>query len=255
MLNFMLQIPASVQIVGDNTNWLIFWSNYLGAIISTLTTLFVLYRTLQQNQEENKNNRTANEQANEKNRQLQINVLKYQQQMQWLNSFRETSAQYIQIYNANDLIAIANILIINPQEAHDMLKSLFDRAIIYDTQFAYLCKDDNNTKELLKKISPKFDQYNDVLQDIQQIITFRRNHPTQKFGSLVSQIHTINMSQNMKKIITENYYSQHFHSLHPFIEVILARINDLQDDMTYIQDLLHDYIHAEQARINKSLEE
>ena len=266
VINFVLQIPAFVQIVGDNTDWLTFWGNYLGGSISALVALFVLFKTLQQNHEENEYNRAANEEANEKNRvaieqenranrELQIRVIKHQQEMQWLNLFRQASAQYIQIYNTNDLIAIANVLAVNPQEAHNMLKSLFDRAVIYDTQFAYLRKEDNDAEELMKKISPKFEQYNAVLQDIQQIIGFRRNNPVAMFGYLVTQIPTITLTQTMKDKIAQVSTLQSRNAIQPFVDVVVARIYDIQNYMVEIQTLLYNYIHSEQARIDKILEE
>lgn len=266
VINFVLQIPAFVQIVGDNTDWLTFWGNYLGGSISALVALFVLFKTLQQNHEENEKNRTANEEANEKNRiaieqenkanrELQIRVIKHQQEMQWLNLFRQASAQYIQIYNTNDLIAIANVLAVNPQEAHNMLKPLFDRAVIYDTHFAYLRKENNDAEELMKKISPKFKRYNDVLQDVQQIITFRKMYPVTMFGQLVTRIPIMTMSQTMKDTITRMTTPKSYNSMQPFVDVVIIRINDIKDDLNYIQTLLYNYIYSEQARIDKILEE
>ncbi|MDE6722064.1 MAG: hypothetical protein K2J84_07955 [Bacteroidaceae bacterium] len=258
MVNVILLIPAFLPVVGENTHWLTFFGGYIGCLISTFVALFVLYRQLKQNQEENEKNRVANEEANEKNRKLQIKVLEYQQQMQWLHSFREASAQYVQIYNANDLIAIANVLIANPQEAHNMLKPLFNRAAISDTQFAYWRKDDNDTKELMEKITPKFKRYNDVLLDIQQIIAFRRSYPTAMFGSLATPMQMMGMTDVMKNKITQiskqqpGYLQQ---SSQLFVGVVMARIDDMKDDMAYIQDLLYNYVHSEQARINKILEE
>lgn len=269
VINVVLQIPAFVQIAGSNTDWLTFWGNYLGGSISALVALFVLSQTLQQNHEENEHNRTVNEEASERNRiaierenranrELQIRVIKHQQEMQWLNLFRQASAQYIQIYNTNDLIAIANVLAVNPQEAHNMLKPLFDRSVVYDTQFAYLRKENNDVEELMKKISPKFEQYNDVLQDIQQIITFRKMYPAVMFSSLVAQMQTMTMSQTMKDKIAQISIQQsgYIHlPQQPFVDVVIKRIYDIKGDMQEIQDLLYDYIHSEQARIDKILEE
>lgn len=269
VINVVLQIPAFVQIAGSNTDWLTFWGNYLGGSISALVALFVLSQTLQQNHEENEHNRTANEEASERNRiaierenranrELQIRVIKHQQEMQWLNLFRQASAQYIQIYNTNDLIAIANVLAVNPREAHNMLKTLFDRAITYDTQFAYLRKENNGMEELIEKISSKFEQYNDVLQDVQQIITFRKMHPMAMFSSLVAQIQTMAMSQTMKDKITQISIQQsgYIHlPQQPFVDVVIKRIHDIKGDMQEIQNLLYNYIHSEQARIDKILKE
>lgn len=265
-INYFLLIPAILPIVGDNTIWLMFWGSYLGGLIPSISAFGILYiqrqdserqnnETRRVNAEENEKNRIANEQANEKNRKLQIRVLEYQQQMQWLNLFRQASAQYIQIYNTNDLIAIANVLVLNLNDAHNMLKSLFDRAIIYDTQFAYLRKADNNTEVLMNKISPKYEQYNNVLQDIQYMITFKKRFPGASFTNFVAQMSTMNLSQTMKDKIMKASTQQPSNVIQPFVDVVLARIYDIKDDMKDIQDLLYDYIHSEQARIDKILEE
>ncbi len=255
VLNCVLQIPAFVRIVGDNTDWLTFWGSYLGGIISTLTALFILYKTLQQNHEENEKNREANELANENNRKLQIRILEYQQQMQWLNLFRQASAEYVQLYNTNDLIAVANVFMVDPNVAHNMLKPLFDRANICDTKLAYWCKADEKSKELMGKISPKFKQYNEVLQDIQQIVTFRKSYPTATFDYLVALMPTLILSQTMKDKIAQVSTLQSSEAAQPFVGVIMARIYDIQNYMVEIQSLLYNYIHSEQARIDKILEE
>lgn len=255
-LNFVLSrsTPYGYSIIGKATDWLNFWGGYLGSVIMAGITLYVLNKQLKQNHEENEVNRKANEQVNEQNRQLQIKVLEYQQQMQWLNSFRQVSGQYVQLYSANDLIAIANVFISNPQEAHNMIKSLYDRIMLYDTQFAYWRKKDNYTEELMNKISPKFKQYNDVLQDIQQIINFRRSYPAAKFGALVPKMPMMTFTKTMQEKITRAATPQSYNALQPFLDVVLERIHDIKDDVGYVQNLLYDYIQSEQTRINKILE-
>lgn len=52
-LNFLLQANAPYSIVGDSSNWLSFWSTYLASILGSLITLFVLYKTLKQNEANN----------------------------------------------------------------------------------------------------------------------------------------------------------------------------------------------------------
>ena len=253
-INFILQIPAFVCIIGDNTDWLTFWGSYLGTIISTLTALFVLFRTLQQNHEENEWNRLENEKANEQNRQLQIKVLEYQQQMQWLNAFRQASAQYTQIYNINDLVEISNMLIASPTEACSMIKSLYDRTRVFYTQLLYVLKEDGDTTDLMGQIDPKFDQYNDVLQDLQQIITFRMTYPHTMFGTLVEKISTLKFTQVMIDKIKRASNPQSNMTRQPFLDVALERVRDIKGAESYVRGLLYAYIQSEQARINKILE-
>lgn len=257
ILNFILQIPGFVKFVGKDTDWLAFWSNYLGGLIGALTSLFILFKTLQQNHNESEKNRKANDLANEINRKLQINVLKYQQQIQWLNAFREVSAKYLRIYNPNDIIIIANTLSSNPREAHTMMKPLFDRAMIYHTEFSYICKTDSYTKKLREMILQKYNEYNDVLYDIQSITSFKSNRNSPSFSQYVSHIQEkhIDISDSMKNIIKNASSLKKQDTFRTFVDVILKRVDDIKDDMNNIQSLLYDYIQKEQERINKILEE
>ena len=79
-INFILLIPVFLPIAGDDKTWLAFWGSYSSALITSMITLFVLYRQLMQNQKENEENRKTNKEENEKNRQLQLRVLKHQQE-------------------------------------------------------------------------------------------------------------------------------------------------------------------------------
>ncbi len=77
ILNFVLQISfPNIKIIGDADTWLGFWSAYSGSVIGSMITLFVLYKTLRQNQENHK-----------KQIDFQIEVIKHQGNQDWLNSF------------------------------------------------------------------------------------------------------------------------------------------------------------------------
>lgn len=254
VINYVVLIPSFLPVVGDSEKWLSFFGSFSGSVIMAGVTLYVLKTQLKQNHDENEKNRKTNELANEKNRKLQIKILEYQQQIQWLNSFRQASAEYVKTFNANDLIAITNTLVVNPQEAHNMLKLLLDSAKTHDIQLAYFRKMDNNTEELMKKIAPKFDQYNDVIQDIQQIIIFKQKYPMAGFSQFVSQISTMELSQDMKDKIAYVSTQQSADIIQPFINVMLMRIDDIRDNVVAVQTWLYDYIHSEQARIDKILD-
>lgn len=64
-LNFLLQANAPFSVIGDPSVWLTFWGTYSASIIGSLITLFVLYKTLKQNE--------AN---NEESKSLQIAIFK-----------------------------------------------------------------------------------------------------------------------------------------------------------------------------------
>lgn len=49
VLNFSLQLPSIVKVIGDAQTWLSFWASFIGAI-SSFAMIAVTYHTLQQNQ-------------------------------------------------------------------------------------------------------------------------------------------------------------------------------------------------------------
>lgn len=49
IINFLLLIPAVTPIVGTNTDWLRFWSSYLGLIIAIIIPTTVCYFSLKEN--------------------------------------------------------------------------------------------------------------------------------------------------------------------------------------------------------------
>lgn len=89
IINFVLLIPSFTPVVGGSIEWLSFWAGYISANVAFI----ILYIQRKDNKRENK-----------RNRELQLNILKHQQEMQWLNMFRKASVDYVSSYNYNDLV-------------------------------------------------------------------------------------------------------------------------------------------------------
>ena len=66
LLNFIIFIPAFSPIVGGSPDWLSFYGSYIGLVIASLITLYVLYKQLQHNHEDNEKTRRDNQAVNEK---------------------------------------------------------------------------------------------------------------------------------------------------------------------------------------------
>ncbi|MCM1151174.1 MAG: hypothetical protein NC209_05625 [Alistipes sp.] len=268
-LNFILRIPAFIQFVGNDTDWLTFWGNYLGGCVGALIALFVLHKTLQQNheenienrrasREENERNRIANERANEANRQLQIKVLKYQQESFWLNNFRVACAEYIQLYNYNDVVNVVNTMANNPRQAFDLLKELYNRAIKLDAQFAYSRKPGENMVRLMNCIGPMYTLYIEVLNDIQRFITYRIAQPAPSLSTFTSYIDESgsNVSDEMKTILTDHRFRQNNENIFVILnDMAITRVNRIDGCEAKIRDEIYGYIQSEQIRIDRILEE
>ena len=81
-------------ITGDSSSWLDFWGSYIGAVLSSAIALYILYKQNQQNHIENIANRN-----------LQLSVIKYNQELDKLRDLRTTlvdfqaSLDYMEITN------------------------------------------------------------------------------------------------------------------------------------------------------------
>ena len=81
-------------ITGDSSSWLGFWGSYIGAVLSSAIALYILYKQNQQNHVENIANRN-----------LQLSVIKYNQELDKLRDLRtalvdfQASFDYLEINN------------------------------------------------------------------------------------------------------------------------------------------------------------
>jgi|GEM_PF-2995606 len=82
ILNFVLRLNSPVGIIGNPETWLFFWSTYSATIIGSLITLFVLFRTLQQNEISLSKTLSQNEANNKESKKLQNTIFEKSQNLQ-----------------------------------------------------------------------------------------------------------------------------------------------------------------------------
>lgn len=107
LVNYLLLLPSVGPIVGDNVHWLSFWGSYLAALVPFII-LFI--------------QREDNHKENERNRHLQVDVLKYQQEMQWLNEKKDILIDFALALSKDDLIGLSNKI----GEGKDILQDVKD---------------------------------------------------------------------------------------------------------------------------------
>lgn len=94
IINTLMVQPMLFPITGDSSSWLSFWGSYIGAVLSSAIALYILYKQNQQNHTENIANRN-----------LQLSVIKYNQELDKLRDLRtalvdfQASFDYIEITN------------------------------------------------------------------------------------------------------------------------------------------------------------
>lgn len=228
--------------------WLSFWGGYLGSGIMAGITLFVLDRQLKENHKENEDNRLANYEANETNRKLQLNILSYQQEQEWLNQFRKAAIDYVSLYSYNDLVDVANVARKDPYAAFYMIKDLFTRAGKAELELSFIQRYSESFIKINKNKTILFIYYNDVLGDIQSILTIRieDEHKTLKDGytslnDLTDDMRTIilRICEEMPDDTIENQFNA----------AIMNRIQPIKLCEEKLRNWFCEYIHAEQIRI------
>lgn len=94
IINTLMVLPMQFPITGDSSSWLDFWGSYIGALLSSVIALYILYKQNRQNHIENIANRN-----------LQLSVIKYNQELDKLRDLRtalvdfQASFDYIEITN------------------------------------------------------------------------------------------------------------------------------------------------------------
>lgn len=94
IINTLMVLPMQFPITGDSSSWLDFWGSYIGALLSSAIALYILYKQNRQNHIENIANRN-----------LQLSVIKYNQELDKLRDLRtalvdfQASFDYIEITN------------------------------------------------------------------------------------------------------------------------------------------------------------
>lgn len=166
VLNYILLIPINAPILGESNGWLAFWGCYVGAIISSAIAFMILFIQRKDNHQENSNNR-----------QLELDIIMYQQQCQWLNDFRNASIANINAYKADYLKEIINLIRSKDLEKiQQKIKEVFDNLTKTDTGVAIVMPprqlQNNNLISYNNKRIEFYDTYSDIVYDLQVIAIF-----------------------------------------------------------------------------------
>lgn len=260
LLNYIVLIPAFAPIVGDSSDWLSFHGDYIGAVIASLITLYVLYKQLQHNHEENEKTRRENQAVNEKNRQLQLNILKYEQEKQWLQEMRTACVNNICSYNNNDVMEICNSFHFSPDIKIILpkIKALMDRLVQTDTAVGFLMSItniDKSSTDFNGHRETAYTSYMRMIKDIQTLANFINND----YKTIQSKLLMPNfeLSSDVKKSVE--------------IMIIIPRISNVNDINTNLaliaiqrssasgvifEDMRNaslNYLKQQEERINKIL--
>ena len=242
ILNFILLCPAITPIVGSNIEWLSFWGGYLGAIISCSISFVVLAIQHKQNHDEN-----------EANRQLQIEILNYQQEIQWLNALRKACADFLMVMNKNDYyIAITKTMRTNPIEAFHLASQCYDAVGEASTAIGILCyKPLPSVVEIDKTRNHAVELHRTIIGDVIALIQYY-NFDFDKIVSLVKV--SPNASEELKTIINRQPHIDGQQNILNFlVNCIMLRAQEIPKYSTSINESFNVYLAMEQRRLDNIL--
>lgn len=250
IVNWLYNIETDCEVLHKPQEWTIFWGSYIGSIVSAAVAFIILHIQSKKNEEENEKNR----EENEKNRILQLKILEQQQEMQWLNTFKQASGEYLSVLSYNEIIYIINISMENPREALNLIKTQIDKTNAYEMNFKFIgAKGDYN--KLISSSDTLFKLYMEVLNDIQTEISFLISFNSSCFNDFCNALMSPEgdgiVSEAMKQKISNFNYNANFRDKDCFFRLALERVNDLKPSINEIKDIFGEYIKTEQKRIER----
>ena len=254
LLNKLILRPKRFAIVGDGSDWLMFWGTYLGSIISALVAFFVLFKQLKQNHAENEENRATNAQENEKNRIQQYNRLMYEQETKRLDTLKSTCIDLLAAHSDNNLIFLINSMWYDPNKALFIVKDLISKSYESHSKFDFAIEE--NKPSIINYVTSVITVYQSAILDIQNIITFRINHtedsPIQEFGDYIKSCASENMQDLTRSNIAKQKSDINMKRLQ--YDIALDRVNQYQQVPKQLYKRLYNFIQSEQDRINKIIQ-
>lgn len=274
VLYFIIQQPCGFDAIGGEEApkvWLGFWGGYIGAIISASVAFFILDKQIKTNKKENEANRTANETQNEvnrianeeqnaANRTIQLKTAKYEQKLHWLNDFKKVAAEYIAVFNNNNLVVAQNDLRDNPERAYNTTKAVLENLQITKAKMYLFKETDEHANALYAQLSALYDRFSAVVIDIHKLssLVIAYNDPNNRRDSFAMQSFII---KNMRS--PQNGFSEEIKALivpeavgldeGQIISLAGKRRMSVVKILNDVSSLLAAYVSEEQKRITDIL--
>lgn len=246
IVNWLYNVETNCKVLHKPQEWTIFWGSYIGSIVSAAVAFIILHLQRKDNRAENK-----------KNRILQLKILEQQQEMQWLNMFRQASAEYVVAYSDNDIRNVINTMVNNPEKAFECIRILIDRLKKCDIALKYIGFRGNSTK-ILCTCDSLFNLYMQALNDIQNEVVYLMQNKLSSFQVFSKISNSMEISDEMKLVIqdyTRKLQTDNISDITHFHTIALLRISKLEMYINEIQNALGNYIHSEQDRIEQILKQ
>ncbi|WP_337632915.1 hypothetical protein [Prevotella sp.] len=166
--------PILFPITGDSSSWLSFWGSYIGAVLSSAIALYILYKQNQQNHTENIVNRN-----------LQLSVIKYNQELDKLRDLRTALVDFQASFDYMEITNIASKFIDGHfgEEERARLKYLvcdIDEKGFKATLLLDLMSSSNSVNEFNLVYNKIYNRYGLILGELSSFLDLMQNLPQNK---------------------------------------------------------------------------
>ena len=174
IINTLMVQPILFPITGDSSSWLSFWGSYIGAVLSSAIALYILYKQNQQNHTENIVNRN-----------LQLSVIKYNQELDKLRDLRTALVDFQASFDYMEITNIASKFIDGhfSEEERARLKYLvrdIDEKGFKATLLLDLMSSSNSVNEFNLVYNKIYNRYGLILEDFSSFLDLMQDLPQSK---------------------------------------------------------------------------
>lgn len=176
IINTLMVQPILFPITGDSSSWLSFWGSYIGAVLSSAIALYILYKQNQQNHTENIVNRN-----------LQLSVIKYNQELDKLRDLRTALVDFQASFDYMEITNIASKFIDGHfgEEERARLKYLvcdIDEKGFKATLLLDLMSSSNSVNEFNLVYNKIYNRYGLILGELSSFLDLMQDLPQNKSG-------------------------------------------------------------------------
>ena len=174
IINTLMVQPILFPITGDSSSWLSFWGSYIGAVLSSAIALYILYKQNQQNHTENIANRN-----------LQLSVIKYNQELDKLRDLRTALVDFQASFDYMEITNIASKFIDGHfgEEERVRLKYLvrdIDEKGFKATLLLKLMSSSNSVNEFNLVYNKIYNRYGLILEEFTSFLDLMQDLPQNK---------------------------------------------------------------------------
>ena len=248
IINYLILQPKQFPFVGEGVDWLMFWGSYLGAAISAAIAFIILHIQ-----------RRDNEKQNEENRQLQINILVYQQERARLDNLQKMFTDILTLNAFNDIIDIARAIDGGElQKINDSLRITSDKITYSMAEFSMeFMLVDSDSYRVGRYTDWYFRKYSRTLRDISVVVAVAQQDMSMsidKFSNIIDNLPPIQVSAELKRVVVHLKGNKQLKQCKDIAgECIMTLLNMRIKEHTTMGDMFNKYLHTQRQKIDKML--